>query len=71
VANDDLERFESPQKEEKESVLVATIECLWGGVCGNVANEETFFQAHGNPSFSQIYIIILTKVFLYRSFCID
>lgn len=40
-------RFESPREKEKEDLLISTIECIWGSVCGCLRNEEAFFHASG------------------------
>ncbi|KAI9333936.1 armadillo-type protein [Zopfochytrium polystomum] len=40
-------KFESPDLAEKEAVILASIECVWGAVCGNRNNEKRFFQENG------------------------
>lgn len=39
--------FDSPDAAEKENVLLCTIECIWGTVCGDLKHEDEFFEKEG------------------------
>lgn len=40
-------RFQSPDQEETDKVVIAAADCIWEAVAGNRANEDTFLEQNG------------------------